>query len=183
MFFGKRMSAKQSMRFNISEYTDCVVYRDNGRNTTLLYKNIYVLLFFRKESNLWNVWETQTKTGRQRQTAILTHNIFSWLYHAVLSSRPHLLLLQLLGQGRTQPEARFQWLQPSTDSGTQIFQWPVPSHGHMHISFHNAHDFQSTTWLPSVYLHMFREISDWWLRSRVIIEQLSPLRRGKASPQ
>ena len=35
---------------------------------------------------------------RQGQTAILTHNFFSWPYHAVLSLRPHLVLLLLLGR-------------------------------------------------------------------------------------
>ena len=27
---------------------------------------------------------------------------------------------------------------------------PRPSHGHLHVSFHNSHDFRSTTWLSSL---------------------------------
>ena len=52
-------------------------------------------LFFRKELKLlWCVRDG----WKQGQTAILTHNFFSWPYHAVLSSRPHLALL-FLSQG------------------------------------------------------------------------------------
>ena len=37
------------------------------------------------------MWERQGDGGRRRQTAILTHNfIFSWPYHAVLSSEPYI---------------------------------------------------------------------------------------------
>ena len=63
---------------------------------------------------------------RQRQIAILTHNFFSWPYHAVLRSRPHLAILQLLGRrystwGLLLPQRRSQcaswvWLRTYTDS-------------------------------------------------------------------
>ena len=42
---------------------------------------------------------SNSERGRRRQIAILTHNIFSWSYHAVLSSRSHLALLLLLDRG------------------------------------------------------------------------------------
>ena len=62
---------------------------------------IYLSLFLESKL-LWYV--RQTETERPRQIAILTHNFFSWTHHSVLSSRPHLALLPLLGWG-TQPEA------------------------------------------------------------------------------
>ena len=40
-------------------------------------KNMYVFLFLQKGSNLCSVRERQTETGRQRQTTIITYNLFS----------------------------------------------------------------------------------------------------------
>ena len=64
--------------------------------TTLGYKSITLFILLGVKASV--MWETDR--GRQRQTALLTHNFFSWPYHAVLPSRPHLTLLLLLGWGR-----------------------------------------------------------------------------------
>ena len=95
--------------------------------------------------------------GRQRQTAIMTHKLFFWPYHAVLSWRPHLHFF-CFSAWDTQLEACCEPLpQWGTLSGyklilTQDSHWLQPSCGHLHISFHNAHDFWSTTWLlPLIY--------------------------------
>ena len=57
--------------------------------TTFLYENrsLFILLWVKLR-----LCVRPTDGGRQRQTAILTHNFFSWPYHAVLSSTPHLAL-------------------------------------------------------------------------------------------
>ena len=54
------------------------------------------LYFPGKGSGFCDVRETDGERDRRRQTAILTHNFFSWPYHAVFSSRPHIALLLLL---------------------------------------------------------------------------------------
>ena len=123
-------------------------------------KYIYVFLFFREGSNLFSERERQTETGRQRQTAILTHNFFSWPYKAVLSSRPHSAFLLPLDReffygdavvrcpsGVLSVTTSWVWLKTHTDS-----KWLRPSRRHLNISFHNAHDFRSITWLlPLIY--------------------------------
>ena len=66
----------------------CILIR-NWRTTTLGYIN-KTLFIFSWSQNFCGVKERQTDRGRQRQTAILTHNFFfSWPYYAVLSSRPY----------------------------------------------------------------------------------------------
>ena len=86
------------------------------------------------------VCERQT----DRQTAILTYNFFSWPYHAVLFSRPHLALLLLLGQGMgiTQtplwtaaPGNRSPWLQDGSDS--RLTLTPTDSNPHAGICIYH----------------------------------------------
>ena len=70
---------------------------------TLGYKYVTLTLFHSKGfKSPVGVTETETETEAM-ETATLTHNYFSWSYHTVLSSRPHLPLL-LLSWGVTQPE-------------------------------------------------------------------------------
>ena len=89
--------------------------------------------------------EWETDGWREiKQTAILTDNFFfSWPWHAVLSSRPHLTLLLLLSQrcsiggnwGQLPSAGRSHWLQASSDSVLTDSH----CHGQLHILFHNAH--------------------------------------------
>ena len=95
----------------------------------------------------------ETDWGRQRRIAILTRNFFSWPYHAVLSSRHHLVLLLLNWRpcGLPPPAGCSLWLQAGSDSRLTLTStdsnclWNLIQH--LHISFHNAHDFRSTLWL------------------------------------
>ena len=113
--------------------------------------------------NFYGVWERQTATGRQCQTAILIRNFFvSWPYQTVLSSRLHLalhLFLRWRGVLNRCPAvgcclsrallmiASWHWLKIHIDPN-----WHGPSREHLHISFHNTHNFRSTTWLlPLIY--------------------------------
>ena len=69
---------------------------------TLSYKNIYAFNSLERGRIFCMCQrETEMETERWRQTAILTHNFFSWPYHTVLSSRPYLSFFQLqpLGWG------------------------------------------------------------------------------------
>ena len=114
-----------------------VVYKDTSEYTTF-------------EPSV--VWARQTNRDRETKAAILTHNFFSWPYHAVLFSMSHLALLLLLGQrystgGPMWTAANWQRLKTHTDSN-----WFGPLRGHLHISFHKAHVFRSITWLlPLIY--------------------------------
>ena len=83
----------------------CSSYQKGNPRVPLDYgRQLYSLLYFER-SWISVVCEKQTDTNGdregRRQTAILTHNFFSWLYYVVLSSSPHLKLL-LLGWGSTQ---------------------------------------------------------------------------------
>ena len=60
---------------------------------------IYTSFYSFKRGQISVVYWRETDGGRQWQTALLTHNFFSWPQHAVLSSRPHLAFLLLLGRG------------------------------------------------------------------------------------
>ena len=63
---------------------------------TKIYSSFYS---FVRRSNVCSGRETDGDKRRQRQTAILSHNFhFSRQYHAMLSSRPHIALLLLLGR-------------------------------------------------------------------------------------
>ena len=136
-------------------HSNKVLYTHNeGRTTTLLYKkNIWVFSFFRKESNLCCVRERQTDGGRQRQTAILTHNFF--FFSSVLSSRSHLVFLLLLSRGYSSGghcEPLPQRVALSNCKTHTDSNWFWSTRGLLHVSFHNAHNFRSTTWLlPLIY--------------------------------
>ena len=65
-----------------------------GRMTiTLRYKNITLFILLGVKASV--MWEKQMDGRKRIRTAISTSNFFSWPYHAVLSSRPHLALLLL----------------------------------------------------------------------------------------
>ena len=116
------------------------------------------------------VWDRQ----RQRQTAILTHNFFSfsWPHHAVLSSRSHVTFLLLLRQ-RLPNQWPAHGSQPKwgalSDCKLVLIQdshWLWPSRRHLQISFQNTHAFPLNHMTDSAYLHMcvlFREIPNWQL--------------------
>ena len=63
----------------------CIAMKDE--TTTLGYRNITLFILTWSQSFCY-VRETNGRT----ETDTLTHNFFSWLYQAVLSSRPHLTL-------------------------------------------------------------------------------------------
>ena len=104
--------------------------------------------------------ERQTDGGRH--TDILTHNFFfSWPYYGVLSSRPpwHFYcfsaggtqLKTALGH-RPQQGALSDCMLALTHTACNWLQLTRTITRHMHISFHNAHDFRLTTWLlPLIY--------------------------------
>ena len=93
---------------------------------------------------------------------ILTHNFFSWPYHAVLSSRPHLELLLLLchgvlNQGPTVGRCSSGVLSVTTswDSKTA-----TDSRALLYISFRNNYTFLINHVTASAYFHkciLFRE--------------------------
>ena len=81
-------------RFTNKTTWDCIVLRDEGRTTTLRYKNITLFILLGVKASV--VCERQIERGQQRQTVILTDKfIYSWSYHTVLFSKPHLALLLL----------------------------------------------------------------------------------------
>ena len=106
------------------------------------------------------------------ETATLTHNFFfSYPYHTVLPSRPHLSLL-LLGQGllNWRPAVgrsvghfpcgvpsrllAFQWPQAKTDTRHKAHtETAYILCGHLHISFHNTCSFLLNHVTASDYFH------------------------------
>ena len=97
-------------------------------------------------------WTLVSRAIGKHSTTILTKNVFfSWPYHTVLSSRPQLALLLLLGGAAVgcypsealSMTASWVWLKTHTDSN-----WLQLSCEHLHILFYNAHDLWSTMWLP-----------------------------------
>ena len=146
--------------------------------------SLYSLKGF-KASVGWKRWRQMDTAGEERQITILTHNFFSWPYHAVLSSRPHLTLLLLLGRGYstggtlwaalydTAPAERpATCLRPPCLTASLLavsWYWLKSeriSRGHLYISFHNAHTFPLNHKTASAYLQRgipYREICDWWL--------------------
>ena len=74
----------------------CCIPRWRMKDRTSLYiLYISLIILFGVKASV--VWEGHTDRDRQRQTAILIHNFFSWPYHVVLSlstsyaSRPWIL--------------------------------------------------------------------------------------------
>ena len=67
----------------------------NGGIITHRYKKYNTLYSF-LESKILKVCERKMDRRMRMEIAILTHKLFSWPYHAVLSSRPHSTLLLLL---------------------------------------------------------------------------------------
>ena len=55
------------------------------------------------------------------------------------------------------PVGHFQWLQTGSESGSHWHQLPSR---HLHILFHNTHNFRLITWL---FLLIYIGVSDWWL--------------------
>ena len=108
-------------------------------------------LFFRKGLNL-RCLVRLTYGGKQRETAISTHKLFfSWTYLVVIFKTP------FSTSSSSQP-GNFLWVAVPTateswdDLDPHWLQMSPFSLGHLHISFHNAHDFRSTTWLlPLIY--------------------------------
>ena len=98
------------------------------------------------------------------ETAILTHNNFSWPYYAVLSLRPHLAFLLVLGW-----EVLSDWLGlfwprdclPVSQIGICIYHFITPTH------------FQSTMWLLPLIFTDASCAENLWLtaRSRVNMQQ------------
>ena len=66
------------------------------------FTKIYISLFLLKGDWIFCKWERRTETERQRQTAILTHNFFSWPYH--------LCLFCFLARGHLVPSGQSPWL-------------------------------------------------------------------------
>ena len=88
----------------------------------------------------------------------MTHNfLFSWPYHTVLSSRPHLAHLLLLGQGyfiggSCRPPGVLSDCKLGLTLDSHWLQLTPTLTWLLHVSFYNAHDFQSTMWLlPLIY--------------------------------
>ena len=108
------------------------------------------------------MWEKRTDGGKQRPPVILIHNFFfSWLYHTVLSSRPHLALLLFLGWVGIQLEASAPVEYPATHwhIHSLLTQAETDTHmayisrGHLPISFHNTHTFLLNLMTASAYFH------------------------------
>ena len=116
------------LTITIPEKINIPLYSHNeGWRTTLLYKNIALFILLGVQ-NFCTVWETDGDRDRLLYWPIT----FSWPYHAVLSSRPHLALL-LLGWGYSTggpmgccgplpPAGRSQWLQAGSDSDPNWLQ-------------------------------------------------------------
>ena len=110
-----------------TSHSTTIIYRDEelymyGRMTiTLLYK--INPLFLLESKLLW--CEGVPLLGR----GVLNQRLAAGRHPRVASSMT----------------ASWAWLKILTDSN-----WHRPSRGHLHISFHNTHDFRSTTWLLSI---------------------------------
>ena len=143
------------------------------------------------ESKVCGVWETR----RRIETAILMHNFFSWSYHAVLSSKPHLALF-LLGRWKLNRRPAIcpwpQWgIQPlagapltdriSSRRKLRLTEthFALISHGDLHISFHNTHTFLFNQVTSSGYFHwcaLCREsLIDWLVKGQYAIWLPTPL--------
>ena len=89
--------------YGVTLHCRIAVYSKGKYVWHFLFTKVYTSLFLSKGVKAFVISDRQTETngdgGRQRQTVILIHNFFSWLYHALLSSRPYLELLLLLGWG------------------------------------------------------------------------------------
>ena len=109
--------------------------------------------------SLWYDWDwTPVSQAIGNALQLLTHNFSPWPYYGVLSSRPHLALL-LLSQGLLNQRSAAPAGCPATHwhslwliESLLAASWDglktnSISLGHLHTSFHNAHDFCSTTWL------------------------------------
>ena len=130
---------------------------------TLLHKNITLTLYSVKELKLLLCERHRWREGdkrRQRQTVILTQgSFFFWSYHAVLSLMFHLALLLIISRGysiggRCGPLTQQSHLRTTSwHSQTHTdCRWLGSSHEHQHISFYNALDLRSTTYLlPLIY--------------------------------
>ena len=133
------------IKINIHIQSVLFYTHDEWRTTTLSYKNITLFLLFGVKASV--VWERQMDWGRQRQTVILTHNFLAALCYlqGLMSS----LLMR-----HTQPvfarghlaHCGHGFLSANSASHcklalTQDSHWLRTSHGHLHISFHHAHNF------------------------------------------
>ena len=98
------------------------------------FTKIYTSLFLWNEVKASVVWE------RRRLTAILTHNFLTTQWDAAPGG--HLAI---------------HWRSPWLTESLLVTSWDwlksdCISHGHLNISFHNAHHFHSNLWLlPLIY--------------------------------
>ena len=96
---------------------------------------IYIYIYFSWSQSFCGVLERHTETGRQRDIAILTHNIFfSWPYRAEnsvvwdiktpVSPCTSQARVSKLRSWETQPPAgRSKWLQAGCDLGPHLLNW------------------------------------------------------------
>ena len=134
------------------------------------------------------MWEGQADVRSRRQTAIFTHNFFSWPYYAMLSSRAHLALL-LLGRAVVKRKSAMgprpnQGAQPLAsaviDCISSDCKWDwLKTHSVSHVGIFIYHfiippHFRSTTWLlPLIFTGASCEENLWLtVRSRVNMQQM-----------
>ena len=120
-----RIRTGDPLGFNKVLYT---VMREEGR-TTLLYKNIFVFLFFRKELKL--LWFVRQTDGGDKDRLLywplassLDHSTLCYLRNPLSTSsasRPG-LLNQRPGIGHRPQREHSQWLQAGFDSGLHCLQ-------------------------------------------------------------
>ena len=141
------------------------VYCDERKTTTFGNKNILVLLFFRKRSNLWRCECDRRIQGDKDRLLYWLITSFSLDYTTLCYLQDFTLhfcfsagVLIQRPQWADAPSGRSPWLLDRSDSRHTLTQLTRTLTRHMHISFHYAHDFRSTVWCV-----LFREISDWLL--------------------
>ena len=139
-----------------------ITLRDKNMSHTLFSKGVKASV----------VWERQMGGRRRIQTGTLAYNFFfTWPYHAVLSSRPHLALLLLDRGYSTGGQAPLGPALAGAFRDWENLFWPQAethasriSRGH-HISFHKIHTFPFKHVIASAYFYrcvLCRE-SDWRL--------------------
>ena len=137
------IDAEEQINSNLSQEHCCIAMMKNKGITLSFYKNIYISLFLLKRVKAYVVWEKKRQTetngdgGKQRQIAILTHSFLATLWDVASAM---LLATRWHSPWQTESPLAAGW------------DWLSISHGHLHISFHNAYHFHSNTWLlPLIY--------------------------------
>ena len=147
------------------QYSKCCAALIKDETTTLDYKNITPFIPVEVKASL--VWERKMEGRRRIQTVLLTHNFFSWPYHAILSSRSYLKLLVLLSRGVLNRRPAVGCCSSGAPSHSRLRL----RHSVAHVSICFNHfitptHFRSTTWLLPLIFTVVFSFENLWLTAR-----------------